>query len=73
MTASTSETGNLQGPPPMHSVNESVAERPPQLLQDAERTPWGNYDIGEEGLAWALSRSRRPEQLNALVSLARKH
>ncbi len=33
----------------------------------------GNYDIDDEGLAWALSRCRWPEQLNALVSLAREH
>lgn len=34
---------------------------------------WENYDIGEEGLAWALARSPCPQLFQELVHLSRSH
>ena len=44
-----------------------------ERAEHGKTTCWGNHDIGEEGLAWALARSPAPETLTALVSRAREH
>ncbi len=56
-------SGCLAGQPDAGNARAALLDRAPQ---------WGNYDIGDEGLAWAIDGCPSPDELRQLVVVARR-